>query len=130
MKLILSLICEEVRERQDGRMDIMGVFNELGAPGFPAAQDRMTVVIIVEWSPGEEGEQPIRADLVDEAGDQLLTIQGHTDVEQRDPKGAPPQTRLVLPLEEVVFPHGGQYHFQLKVGDAVVPAASLFLRKM
>src|SRR3954471_9405859 len=130
MKLILSLICEEVRERQDGRMDILGVFNELGAPGFPAAQARMTVVFVIGWSPEEAGEQPIRADLVDEAGDQLLTIQGHTDVELRDPAGAPPQTRLVLPLAEVVFPHGGQYHFELKVGDIILPAAPIFLRKM
>jgi hypothetical protein len=130
MKLILSLICEEVRERQDGRMDILGVFNELGAPGFPAAQDRMTVVFIMEWSAEEAGEQPIRADLVDDKGDQVLTIQGHTDVELRDARGGPPQTRLVLPLQEVVFPHEGQYHFELKAGENVLPAAPIFLRKM
>jgi hypothetical protein len=130
MKLILSVICEEVREREDGRMDIMGVFNELGAPGFPAAQDRMTVVFIIEWSADEAGEQPIRADLVDEAGDQVLTIQGHTDVEQREPRGAPPQTRLVLPLQEVVFPHKGPYHFELIAGGTVLSAAPIFLRSM
>src|SRR4051812_40734337 len=107
MKLVLSLVCEEVRERADGRMDILGVFNELGAPDFPAAQDRMTVIFLLEWEAQEAGEQPLRADLLDEAGEKILTIQGHTDVEVRDETHAPPQTRLVLPLEEVVFPHAG-----------------------
>jgi hypothetical protein len=122
------VICEEVRERQDGRMDIMGVFNELAAPGFPAAQDRMTVVLVLEWEAEEAGEQPIRADLVDADGEKILTIQGHTDVDRRQPGQAPPQTRLVLPLEEIVFPHPGEYHFEVLAGDTVASTASLYLR--
>jgi hypothetical protein len=127
MELILAVACDEARVRPDGKLDITGVFNELYAPGFPAKQDRMTVVFIVEWSRDESGRIPLRADLVDEQGQKSFTIQGHTDVEPRSADRAPAQTRLVMPLEDVVFPKAGSYHFELRFGDQMTRALSLFV---
>lgn len=127
MELILACACDDARVRPDGKLDVGGIFNELHAPGFPAVQDRMTVVFVVEWDRGERGRIPLRADLVDEAGRAVLTIQGHTDVEPRGADRAPAQTRLVMPLEDVVFPGAGWYRFELRAGDEVRRAFSLFV---
>ncbi|HEX6307029.1 MAG TPA: hypothetical protein VFZ69_02510 [Longimicrobiales bacterium] len=127
MILRLAALCEDARERPDGRLDLAGIFNELTAPGFPAMQDRMTVVFIVEWSTGETGELPLRADMVDETGRKLLTIQGHTHVDPRGTGRAPAQTRLIMPLEKVVFPRPGHYRFELLAGGDVADACSLFV---
>ena len=127
MELLLACACDDARVRPDGKLDVTGIFNELYAPGFPAMQDRMTVVFVVEWGPEETGRIPLRADLVDEAERPVLTIQGHTDVEARGGERAAPQTRLVMPLEEVVFPAPGRYHFNLKAGERTVRAFSLFV---
>lgn len=124
MKLLLSLACEDARERPDGRLDFVGVFDELQAPGFPAAQDRMTVVFVMEWATGQEGRQQFRADLVDANDRKVLTIEGHTDVGPA--KGASrAKTRLIMPLERVVFPEEGEYRFILTVNDESIPAFSL-----
>ncbi|HEX7090664.1 MAG TPA: hypothetical protein VF192_11060 [Longimicrobiales bacterium] len=127
MDLILALACDDARVRPDGKLDIFGVFNELSAPGFPAAQERMTVVFVLQWERHESGRIPLRADLVDEAGRVLLTIQGHTDVDARGHDRAPAQTRVVLPLEEVVFPAPGSYRFELRAGNTTHRAFSLFV---
>lgn len=127
MQLILALACDDARERPDGKLDVVGIFNELYAPGFPAAQERMTVVFVIEWDRHESGRIPLRADLVDEAGRVLLTIQGHTDVDSRPRDRAPAQTRLVLPLQEVVFPAPGTYHFELRAAATSHRAFSLFV---
>ena len=113
MRLILSLACDQAQLRPDGKLDVEGIFNELSAPGFPAAQDRMTVVFVMEWDRDVRGSVPFRADLVDESGQKMLTIQGHTEVHAPAPDGAPATTKLVMPLERVVFPHPGAYHFLL-----------------
>jgi predicted amino acid-binding ACT domain protein len=130
MILRLSVVCEAARERPDGRLDLMGVFNELSATGFPAMQDTLTVVFVVEWSDDEAGRQPLRADMLNEAGRKLLTIQGHTDVDERGTARAPAQTRLVMPLEKVVFPEPGRYRFELLAGSDVVEACSFFVGKI
>ena len=127
MELILALACDDARVRPDGKLDILGVFNELSAPGFPAAQERMTVVFVLQWDRHESGRIPLRADLVDEAGRVLLTIQGHTDVDTREHGRAPAQTRIVLPLQDVVFPAPGSYRFELHAGNTALHAFSLFV---
>jgi hypothetical protein len=127
MILKLAAVCESARERPDGRLDLAGIFNDLSAPGFPAMQERMTVVFVVEWEPDESGELPLRADMMDESGRKLLTIQGHTDVEPRSADRSPPQTRLIMPLEKVVFPKAGRYRFELVAGGDVADACSFFV---
>jgi hypothetical protein len=127
MNLILALACDEARVRDDGKLDVVGVFNELGAPAFPAAQERMTVVFIIEWATAEQGAQPLRADLIDQDNQLILTIQGQTDVDSRGPDQPPAQTRVVLPLENVVFPHAGAYRFRLRAGAHTVEALPLFV---
>lgn len=127
MILRLSAVCESARERPDGRLDLSGIFNDLSAPGFPAMQERMTVVFVVEWEPDETGELPLRADMIDESGRKLLTIQGHTQVDARGADRSPPQTRLIMPLEKVVFPKPGRYRFELVAGGDAADACSFFV---
>lgn len=127
MILKLAAVCESARERPDGRLDLAGIFNDLSAPGFPAMQDRMTVVFVVEWEPDESGELPLRADMIDESGRRLLTIQGHTQVDARSADRSPPQTRLIMPLEKVVFPKPGRYRFELVAGGDMADACSFFV---
>lgn len=127
MRLVLALACEDAQVRPDGRLDVQGVFNQLAAPGFPAAQDRMTAVFVMEWTEEESGRQPLRADLVEAASRKpVLTIQGHTDVE-RVRGGPPAHTRLVMPVENVVFPVEGRYEFELTAAGARAPAFSIFV---
>lgn len=87
----------------------------------------MTVVFVVEWDRSTSGRIPLRADLVDEDGQKTFTIQGHTEVDSRPADRAPAQTRLIMPLENVVFPKAGRYHFELRFGDEERRALSLFV---
>lgn len=127
MELTLALIAEEVRDRPDGRFDVLGVFKELSAPGFPAVQERMTALFIMEWGVGEAGTQEFRADLTAASGQRIVTIEGETEVPHRDAGMPAAQTRLALPLEQIVFPHAGRYHFDIVAGGDVHRACSLFV---
>lgn len=127
MELTLALLCEEARDRPDGRFDVLGIFNELSAPGFPAIQDRMTALFVMEWAADEAGTQAFRADLIGADGRRIVTIEGETEVPHRAPGRPAAQTRLALPLEQVVFPGPGRYRFDLVAGGDVHRACSLHL---
>jgi hypothetical protein len=128
MELTLALLCDSARERPDGRLDVNGIFDELSAPGFPALQPRMTVVFVMQWTEEESGTQPFRADLVSEDAARILTIEGGTEVPSRSGRATPPRTRLVLAIENVVFPRPGRYRFDLVAGGDVHPACAIHLR--
>lgn len=127
MRLLYALNCEHANPRQDGRLDVHGIFHQLYAPGFPAKQDRMVLAIAVEWDAESAGRVDFKIDLVDPTGSPSLTINGHTDVSERVKGEAPPQTRLVLPMEEVVFPQAGTYIFELEVAGERRQVAPLHL---
>ena len=127
MKVLYALICEHADTRADGRVDAHGIFHQLYAPGFPAMQDRLTLALGLEWDVEEAGRQFFRVDLLDPMQSPILTINGHTDVSTRSPGQAPPQTRLLMPLEQVVFAAGGSYEFELHLEDQRYPLAPLHL---
>ncbi len=129
MKLLYALLCEDASERMDGRLDIHGVFHQLYAPGFPASQDRLTLAMAVEWDPAERGKIEFSIELVDPARSPVLSITGHTDVGEQLPLQGPPQTRLIMPLENVMFPADGTYAFELVVGGERLRIAPLHLIK-
>lgn len=111
----------------DGKMDVEGIFNDLAAPGFPATQDRMVLVTTIEWDRGDSGRNKFRVDLVAPDGRPSLTVDGHTDVAPRPPDRPPPRTRLILPLENVVFPRAGRYSFEIRVKGKRLRGPSLFV---
>jgi len=122
MQLVLALACDHAEVRPDGKLDVQGIFNELNAPGFPAAQDSMTVVFVLEWERDETGTHELRADLMDQNDRMVLTIQGHTEVPARTLEQHPPQTRLILKLDRVIFPAAGSYRFRLRAGQQTLDA--------
>lgn len=129
MKLLYALLCEDGTERPDGRLDVHGVFHQLYAPGFPAQQDRMTLAVAVEWEPHERGRIEFSIELVDPSRSPVLSITGHTEVADPQPMQGPPQTRVVMPLENVVFPAEGSYAFELVVNGDRQRLAPLHLIK-
>jgi len=97
------------------------------APGFPAKQERMVLVTTIEWDRGDEGRIKFKVELVGPEGRPSLTVDGHTDVDARTGDRPPPRTRLVLPLEDVVFPRPGRYDFEIRVKGKKLRGPSLFL---
>ncbi|HEX7241011.1 MAG TPA: hypothetical protein VF263_12135 [Longimicrobiaceae bacterium] len=117
MRVLYAVLCEDAVMRPDGRTDVSGVFHHLFAPGFPAQQDRMTLVVVLEWGPEEAGRVVFKIDLLDPQGVPVGTISGHSEVGTPKPMEPPQQTRLVMALDNVIFPAAGDYEFELGIGD-------------
>jgi hypothetical protein len=130
MHIQLALVCDDARMRPDGKMDVEGVFNDLAAPGFPAKQERMVLVTTIEWDRGEEGRNKFKVDLVGPDGRPSLTLDGETEVDRRPADRPPPRTRLIMPLENVVFPRAGKYTFEVRVKGKKLRGPSIFVMEV
>ena len=115
MRLRFSAICDHAHPTPDGKIDLHGVYHDLAAPGFPAQQDHLVLVLFLEWERDDHGRYLFKADLEDDAGDISLTVEGETEVHRPAPGQPPARSQLVMPLEGVIFPHAGQYTFRVKV---------------
>ena len=121
------LFCADAGAGPDGKLSIHGIFNELNAPDFPALQDRIVLVGIVEWQRELEGRIPFAVDLDDPDGVSIFSIEGHTDVEARPLSRAPAKTHLILPLKNVMFPVPGHYRARININGSDLSGPSMHL---
>ncbi len=121
------LFCTEAGTGPDGKLNIHGIFNELHAPDFPARQDRIVLVGIVEWQRDLEGRIPFAVDLTDPEGMSIFLVEGHTDVEARPLSNAPAKTQLILPLKNVMFPAPGHYRVRININGIELAGPSMHL---
>ncbi len=127
MHLRFSAVCEDARTTPDGKVDVHGVYHDLAAPGFPARQDRLVLVLVLEWEREDHGRFLFKADLEDETGKASLTVEGETEVHHPKPGHPPARSQLIMQLEDVVFPRAGQYQFRVQVKGQTFPGPSIFL---
>ena len=127
MALRFSTICDDARSTPDGKLDIQGVYHDLAAPGFPARQDRIVLVIVIEWEREDHGRYLFKADLEDQEGNVSITVEGETEVHLPGPNHPPARSQLIMPLENIVFPKSGQYAFVIRVNGQTLQGPSLYL---
>ena len=127
MKVLYSVISEEAQLRHDGRMDVHGIFHELYARGFPARQDRLTLVTTIEWEASERGAIDFTVNLLDPDRAPVLTINAQTQVEDEYAVHRPARTQMAIPIDGLTFPRTGTYEFELTVGEHKQPLTTLYL---
>jgi hypothetical protein len=121
------LFCTDAGAGPDGKLNIHGIYSELRAPGFPARQDKMVLVGILEWQRDLQGRIPFTVDLIDPEGKAIFSIEGHTDVEARPKSKAPAKTQLILPLKNVLFPAPGHYRVRININGSELEGPSMHL---
>jgi len=127
MHLRFSAICEDARATPEGKIDLHGVYHDLAAPGFPARQDRMVLVLVLEWDRSDHGRYLFKADLEDESGRASLTVEGETEVHRPRPDHPPARSQLIMPLDDVVFPRPGLHTFRVTVKGHRLEGPSIYL---
>jgi hypothetical protein len=127
LELQLALFCDDAQETPEGKLDVQGVFHDLFAPGFPAVQERMVLVLVLDWDRTDKGNYNLKAELVAPDGSVVLTVDGHSEVDPKPPGRPPARTRLVMPLEKAVFPKAGRYHLRVIVKGKRFRGPSLHL---
>jgi hypothetical protein len=130
MHLRFAAVCDEAHATPEGKLELHGVYHDLAAPGFPAKQDRLVLVMVLEWAREDHGRFRFRADLEDEDGKPSLTVEGETEVRTPADGSPPSRSQVIMPMEGVVFPRPGQYVFRVKVKGETLEGPGIFLMEV
>ncbi|HEY7127830.1 MAG TPA: hypothetical protein VH540_28125 [Ktedonobacterales bacterium] len=118
-----AVLADYANLTSDGKLNIMGIFNEIRARSFPVVHPQMRLVLQLEGSPAERGStKNIQITLLDADGKQLLEVAAPFSI----PETAPlkPVLQSVVELAGISFPHQGDYTFSILVNGeekATVP---------
>jgi hypothetical protein len=118
LKTILFLAADYANTTPDGKLNVMGVFNQIYSHSFPTRHSSMFLVIKLGAELGEYGQtRDISIRLYDPDGTSLIDQSGQVQIPQPE-KGIKPEINLILELKDVIFPIPGPYQFVIFIdGD-------------
>jgi hypothetical protein len=116
VKIPMALIADEANISQEGKLNVLGVFDRIAAPGFPIVHPRMVFVFRLEAEYGDGGKAlPVRVRLIDEDGGVLFEAGGEI-VAPEVPPGEFASAHQLFSLVGVRFERAGTYKFVVDLG--------------
>ncbi len=120
MQIRIAALADYTNVTAEGKLNILGIFSQLYAPGVPARHPSMQFVVQFAFEPTETGEKNIRIALQDADGVQVLSLQSSLMI-QAAPGPDPVVVNQVLVLQDVVFPKFGSYEFAIELDGEPMP---------
>jgi hypothetical protein len=116
MEVTLALLADYANVSQEGKLNVMGVFNRIWAKKFPAVHPEMRLVFRLEVGPAERGaEKLIEVKLLDADGNVVQHLKGHFAVPAESARPTI-ETAQILTFATVRFEKPGDYAFHILVG--------------
>ncbi len=127
MKILTSALCDDAVAGPDGKLILTGVTHDLYAPGFPARQDQLTLVMVIEWARADTGQQTFRVDARGPGGQVIMTVKGESRVITRPADRPPPRMQLIVPLKGIIFHAPGRHRFDFSARGQRLRGPTLYL---
>lgn len=117
MKIPMALLADEANVSQEGKLNVMGVFDRISAANFPIVHPKMVFIFRVQADYGDAGQLfPVRVRLMDADGGTLFDATGEIAAPRVGP-GEVLTANQIFALVGIQFPQPGDYKFVVHVGD-------------
>ena len=130
MKTLLFLIADHANITGDGKLNVMGIFNNINASKFPARHPSMHLIAKLGPELSEYGQKrTFTVILMDADGNHIMKLSGEFDV----PKGESdkkPEVNIILDLKDIILPKPGRYQFVLLVDKDQKDELTLYVNKI
>lgn len=117
MHLDFAVLADYALIDQHGKLSVLGIFQHVWVPRFPAAHPRTHLVLRVRGKRTEIGSHAIRIRFVDEAGVELLGGEGTVQFGE-PPAGITELEAGAVLVFEVPLPRPGRYAFEIHLDGA------------
>ncbi len=125
MDVTLAVLADYANVSQDGKLNIMGIFQEINAVSLPIPLPQMYLVASFEAGPAEfDSQKQLRVVLLDNDGNEKLALEGQVQVPRPPRPGSRAYINEAIGLAGVPFDSAGDYAFAILVGGetkATVP---------
>jgi len=115
VKVRIAVLADYVNVSQEGKINILGVFDFIHAAQFPFTLHEMQLVMRFEADITERGSQKeLQVLLIDQRGEKVLELHGRMAISDASPGDLLLFTH-VLTLRNVMFREKGDYQFDIYV---------------
>jgi hypothetical protein len=126
----VAVLADYANVSQDGKLNIMGIFQEINPPFLPFPMPQMYLVLSFSAGPAEfETNRNIRVALLHSDGQEVLTLETQMRVPRPKRQGSRAYINEAVGLAGVMFELSGDYAFSVLVGDDEKASVPLHVNK-
>jgi hypothetical protein len=120
MRVSLALLADYANVSREGKLNIMGIFDNINASSVPTAHAQMQLVLTVEGSAFEAGkDHPMEIELQAPTGDPVFKVNGTLHF-GKAPSEAAVKANSTIQLNNLLFKQFGRYRFVITINGAVL----------
>lgn len=128
MEVDLSVIADAANVSQEGKLNILGVFDTIWAREFPFRHAAMVFVLRISADFTERGSHHLDVRLIDADGEQLFKAEGPIQVPESAP-GVAVKPHVIMGLGGVSFKRAGDYSFEVMVDSQHLRSVPLYVKE-
>lgn len=114
----MAVLADEANVSQEGKLNLMGIFDRIAAAEFPVVHPKLVFAFRVEAEFADSARMfPIRVTMEDEDGAVLFEAAGELMAPPVGP-GEYSTSNQLFSLVGLQFPRAGRYRFVVRLGDA------------
>ena len=117
MEITTLVLADAANATQEGKLNIMGIFNRIGPVSLPLTFPSMTLVMRFEYHPSEAGKHVFKLQVADADGRKVAEAGGEFELPRRQKGGSPlpPNGQFILPIQMMKFETAGVYSFDVSI---------------
>lgn len=126
MQVSFAALANAANVAQDGNLNVLGVFDSIGARFFPTRHSSMVLAFRLRFEYDDQHHShSIKISLLDADHRQLWNAAAEVKVGDIQP-GAFAHTSHIISFRDTVFPKPGRYKFRFSIGEDVEIDAVVF----
>ena len=115
MEVKLAALADSANLSQEGKLNVLGIFNKVGAHSFPAQHPGSAFIIVLEAHPTEAGQHEVEVLFVDEDGQVQMKAGITVEFPRPEDPLRPMHANLIMPIPMLPLPSEGVYRFDILV---------------
>ena len=130
MKPLLFLTADYANITGEGKLNVMGIFNDISAFNFPARHSSMYLIAKLSPEISEYGQKrSFTILLMDADAKHIVDVSGEFEV-PRGQDGKKPEVNIMFELKDVVFTKPGRYVFVLLIDKDQKDEITLYVNQI
>jgi hypothetical protein len=130
VEVTLAVLADYANVSEDGKLNIMGIFQEVNPSVLPFALPQMFLVVSFTAGPAEfDTVKNIKIALLDNDGNEMLAIEGPVPVHRPPRPGSRAYMNQVIGLNGITFRRSGDYGFVILVGGETKETVLLHVKE-
>jgi hypothetical protein len=130
MNVQIAVLCDAANVDSHGKLNVLGAFDQVFAKSEPLMHPSCNLVVKMQFEAIEEGSKALRILFVDHDGKEVFpAINGTVEVKML-PGLRTASVQIVGTIQQLQFPHFGEYSIDIALDGLVVASIPLYAREL